>query len=142
MVGEALESLRLELGGALEPDAVVAASRSPDAPLHPYFVWDDAVAAGRYRKDQARHLIRCVTVEVPRGVGMEPVETRAFVSVVDEEEERGYTSILVAMADPELRRQVVQTAMRELRVWRERYKSYKELGDLFAAIDTHVDMAA
>lgn len=133
-VGETLESIRVTNGGMLEPQAVVEASRPPSAPLHEYFVWDDAVAAERYRKDQAGHLITCITVEVARGAGQEPATPRAFVSVV-QGDSRHYTSMHVAMGNPDLRKQVVQTAMRELRAFRERYKAYVELSKVFEAID-------
>lgn len=73
-VGETLEAVRVE------PEAVVEASRPVSAPLHPYFEWDDAKAAEKYRKDQAGHLIRCIAVEVSRGAGQEPTQARAFVS--------------------------------------------------------------
>src|SRR4029079_10228633 len=133
-VGETLEAVRITNGGTLEPEAVVEASRPSGAPLHPCFEWDDAVAAEKYRTQQARHLINHITVEVSRGAGREPMHARAFVSVV-QDDERSYTSTLVAMADPALRRQLVQTAFRELKVWRERYKSYQELSRVFEAVD-------
>lgn len=132
-VGETLEAVRMSNGGVLEPEAVVEASRPATAPLHPYFEWDDAKAAEKYRKDQAGHLIRCITVEIPTGAGREPMQTRAFVSV--EDGGRHYTSTVVAMGNPALRQQVVQAAMRELKVWRERYKDYQELARVFEAVD-------
>jgi len=140
VAGEALEAIRLNSGGELTPAAVVDASRPRDAPLHGVFEWRDKVAAAKFREVQAGHLIRAVAVQFERGAEQEPLETRAFVSVV-EDDSRGYTSVTVAMADPELRRQVVENALRELRTWRQRYAHYEELAQMFAALDA-VDKAA
>ena len=48
--------------GVTTPSAVVDASRTEDAPLHPVFEWRDEVAAEGYRKWQARNLIKSVRV--------------------------------------------------------------------------------
>ena len=50
-------------GGVLEAKAVLVLAANPDNVLHSYFEWDDTVAAGRYRLEQARDLIRTVTVK-------------------------------------------------------------------------------
>jgi|SRR5215472_2243064 len=50
--------------GRLVPSTVVDAARAPDSPLHPLFEWDDSAAAEKYRLDQARTIIRRVTVTV------------------------------------------------------------------------------
>jgi len=52
------------LYGRLEPKQVIEAARDPASPLHSYFEWDDRVAAERYRENQARTLIRSVTVTI------------------------------------------------------------------------------
>jgi len=55
---------RLETDGRLTPDAVVDAARPINSPLHSFFEWDDTAAAHEWRREQARELIRSVTVEV------------------------------------------------------------------------------
>lgn len=60
---EALERLQaLEQEGRLTPNAVREDAAKPESPLHGYFEWDDSVAAGQHRLDQARALIRRVLV--------------------------------------------------------------------------------
>jgi hypothetical protein len=64
-----IEAIRVELHkldkkGELTPNAVVDAARDIESPMHSWFQWDDAEAAHSYRLDQARALIRRVTVVV------------------------------------------------------------------------------
>lgn len=54
----------LERSGKLTPEEVVSTAQNPEHPLHPYFDWDDSVAASKWRLEQARGLIRSVTVKV------------------------------------------------------------------------------
>lgn len=49
----------------LDPHAIVEASRSKKAVLHPLFEWDDAVAGEEYRLQQARRLSRSIYVITP-----------------------------------------------------------------------------
>ena len=46
--------------GTLTPEAVVDAARPEDAPLHEEFEWNDSEAAEKYRRQQARTMIRCL----------------------------------------------------------------------------------
>ena len=48
--------------GELTAPLVVDEARPDDAPLHPAFEWDDAVAAELHREHQARTLIRSVEI--------------------------------------------------------------------------------
>ena len=43
---------------------VVEAARPEDAPLHPAFTWDDSAAAEKWRRMEARQLIRAIVVKV------------------------------------------------------------------------------
>jgi hypothetical protein len=60
---EALEALQNRYG-QLAPEAVVEAARDPASPLHGYFLWDDEAAGHEFRMEQARQLIRSVTVRL------------------------------------------------------------------------------
>jgi hypothetical protein len=133
VAGEELERIRTFNNGRLDPKNVVEASRSPDAPLHGEFEWNDAEAAEAHRAQQASYLIRCITVEMTDG-GEEAKSVRAFVSVV-REEDRSYTSIAHALSDAELRAQVLASAWVELEAWRKRHAELIELAKVFAVID-------
>lgn len=63
-IEERLERIRLRNNGVLTPEAVVADAASKSSPLHSEFEWNDKRAAHQYRLDQARELIRKVTVEI------------------------------------------------------------------------------
>lgn len=130
--GEELERLRVWNNGRLESPAVVDASRDPGSPLHSYFEWNDTRAAERYREEQAGYLIRMITIEVAPEEDRTPI--RAFVSV-KRDEDRSYTSTVHALADPELRTQVVAQAFKELEAWRKRHAELVEFAAIFATID-------
>lgn len=132
VAGEELERIRTWHNGRLEAKDVVEASRDPGAPLHPHFEWNDMRAASAYRIEQAKYVIRSVEVAVSEETEAKPI--RAFVSVV-RDDDRSYTSVSHALADAELRRQVLMTALRELEAWRSRYAELVELATVFAAIE-------
>lgn len=131
--GERLETIRLRNRGSLTPAMVVKDARSEKSPLHPAFEWDDRRAAEKYRLDQASYIIRSIAVVVRNGDSEEPKVTRAFVSVTDEDDERQYTSVSVALTDPVLRAQVLEQATRELAAFEAKYSELEELAPVFEA---------
>lgn len=130
--GDELERLRIESGGALTPATVAQSARDESSVLHPAFEWDDEKAADAYRTGQAQYLIRSIEVVIDGAPSAEP--TRAFVSV-NVEDGREYISVIDAMADSNLRKQVLETALRELEAWQLRHAELTELANVFAAID-------
>jgi hypothetical protein len=50
--------------GQLTPALVVKDAKNPKSPIHREFDWDDGSAAARWREEQARQLIRSVTVTI------------------------------------------------------------------------------
>jgi hypothetical protein len=55
---------QLERDGRLTPEDVLNAAEDPSSPLHGWFDWNDDTAAHKYRLEQARMLIRTITVEI------------------------------------------------------------------------------
>lgn len=133
VAGEALANIQKRHNGLLEPEMVVDAARDEKSPLHPHFEWDDAVAAEAHRADQARELVRSLTVDISRS-NLETKAVRAFVNV-DVGGDQGYVSTFTAMSSEELRKQVLQRAFNELEAWRARHAELSELARIFAAID-------
>lgn len=131
--GEHLEVLRQKKDGTLTSEVVLEDARSRRSPLHKCFEWDDAVAAEKYRLDQAGDLLRSIVVTFKSADRTEK-STRAFVHV-ETQHGRGYTSLAHAMSDADLRKQVIQRAWVELQGWRERYREYEELATIFGAMD-------
>ena len=114
-----------ERDGVIEPETVVAESRTPSAPLHSCFEWDDEKAAHKYRITQAQNIIRAIVVV---DEAKQP-ETRAFVSV-----QREYHPVSVVVRNPEKREILLQNALNELRWFERKYNTLQELSNVFAAI--------
>lgn len=145
---EELEEIRLAHGGILRPSDVVEYARNPETALHPKFEWDDFKASEAYRLWQARQIIRVVVYVPPSEEGI----TRASVQlyhplpppVIEEDveegtpviRERGYDTICNIMSDTERRKQLLDQAYTEMRIFRKKYQDLKELAPLFDAIDT------
>ena len=127
--GEELERIYQERGG-IEPSTVVEESRDISSPLHPCFEWDDAVAAEKYREDQARLVIRSiVTVSEDSAEKQQPV--RAFVRVQED-----YKPITVVLNDEEQMEELLRSALLELSAFRKKYQALSALRPVFAAIES------
>lgn len=133
-VGEAIARLQKARNEPLAPEDVVDAARSPKSVMHAHFEWDDTKAATAYRTEQARELVRSLTVEVAHS-NIEPRFVRAHVNVQDDSGSRGYVDVHTAMSSHELRRQVIARAWTELEAWRQRHAELTELGRIFTMID-------
>lgn len=137
--GGALEAISKRYGFVL-PETVVAESRPENAPLHDEFEWDDSTAANAYREDQARGIIRHITIRIEKDDT--PHDVRAFVHVLargqtaEDDREPVYIRTLDALKDADYRAQVLERAMREIDGWRRRYADYSELALIFQQIDT------
>lgn len=123
---------RLYEQGKSQPKDIVDASRPENAPLHPVFEWNDSTAAELYRQEQARKLIQnIVTVEVTEDD--KPVIVRAFFKI--DPEESTYEPTVVIMNSEEKRAQLLEIAKRELKQFKIKYATLKELSTVFKAID-------
>ena len=130
-----LESIRMKTG-RLDAENVVEESRPETAVLHPCFEWDDSVAAEKYRLQQANGIIRSIIVrQVPVGGGekQEAIEVRAFVHI----EKENYQPLKIVLADKDLKRDMMRTALRELTSFEEKYRKLElvALDPVFNAID-------
>lgn len=74
-----------ERHGELTATLVVDEARPKTAPLHPFFEWDDKVAAAEHRLEQARAMIRRVTfvVEPQSAEELPERKVREFQVVTD-----------------------------------------------------------
>lgn len=131
-IEQALRKLARSNGGLLRPHAVVAAAEPESSVLHACFEWDDSVAAHEYRLWQARQLIR-VVVEVLPGMSC---DTPVFVSLSsDRQHEGGYRVTATVASDAEMRAQMLNDAIAELRVFRCKYHQLQELVAVFSAAE-------
>jgi hypothetical protein len=129
VAGEQIELMRIK-AGFVTPEMLVKKAKAKSSPLHGCFTWDDKKAGELRRLDEARFLLRMVTVEIE--TDDEPVTTRAFVSVSDDPV---YTTIASAMSDSDMRESLLNQAKKELRSFKSKYAQLKELAVVFTAID-------
>ena len=145
----------IEDGFDLTPTNLVEDARKEDSVLHPYFEWDNSEAGEAWRRQQARFIVNRVKVVVIDTQAEKEVEVRKYLSVVvhqqsthdedggdtDEDDAtndkslRSYKRIETVVSTPDLRRQVIDQALREARSWRKRYNTYSELQPVIDAID-------
>ena len=126
VIGEALDAIRVESGGQLHPQAVVADARDPKSVLHPHFEWNDAKAAEAHRLDQARALIRSIRI-----IDEEDDDRArpAFLSI-RADSGVGYRSYHDVLSSPDLRQRLLEGAQRDLDAWTARYRELREIVEL------------
>lgn len=117
--------------GLLNPVDVVAFARNKSTALHSQFEWDNRKAGEAYRLEQARHLIR-VHVTVIEGSN-KPVRVWASLPK-DRNATGGYRTMVDVLSDADHRAQLLDCALKELEVFRQKYAAIKELADVFNAI--------
>lgn len=132
-VQEELEAIREEHDGLLRAEDVVEFAKDPETALHKKFTWDDSTAAHQFRLLQARAVIR-VNVITPEMSGL---TVRAYVSLMGDRMQPGggYRRIDDVFANVELRRQLLNQALKEARLWQRKFKALEELAPIFAALD-------
>lgn len=128
-----LNSIARQNSGLLRAEDVVAFASDPETALHSRFEWDDTEAAAKYRLFQARNIIRVTVTMLPRA----SKEFRAFVSLKADRYQAGggYRATAKVLSDPEKRAALLDEALQDLEVWRERYRELKALTPIFEAID-------
>ena len=114
--------------GRLEPSDIVEESRSATSPLHPCFEWDDQKAATKYRESQAMLIVRSIVTVQESNEG--PQQVRAFVHV-----EQSYKPISVVVNSEKQMAALLETALSELRAFKRKYETLKELSPVFDAIE-------
>lgn len=115
-VKQALEELAAS--GMLKPSDVVNAARDVNSPLHAHFEWDNGEAADKWREEQARQLIRSITIEVNAG---EPTIVRAYVSLpADRESGAGYRKFEDVMTSEFMRMQLAAEIESKVSQWQKR----------------------
>ena len=116
VVEQELQRIYDQSGGILEARTLWTESADEDAPLHSAFTWDDSVAGPLWRDQEARGLIRCVSLaEDPQSKAGRKGWVHVTVGDVS-----GYQPTVVAMANPDTRAQVIGEAREDLAAARRR----------------------
>lgn len=114
---------------------VVDIARSSNSPLREYFEWNDVKAADEYRLEQARNMLRSVRVRFIEND--QPKDTKAFQVVrkgAYEDEPRSYKSFTVLHGDSAFAANMLQEAMSDLSIWKNKYGNYIDMWDNFSDI--------
>lgn len=139
-IGEAIDELIDKKREHVTPDELVAAGRALSSALHACFTYDDALAADKWRKHEARRLttqLHLADKSDPDTAG----RTRAFIYVNHPEHDgkRVLLSTRSAMGRPEFREQVILQAVkqlqRSLRNWANAYGANRALRALLKDVD-------
>jgi hypothetical protein len=123
--------------GKLTPAIVLDAARAADHPLHDRFEWDDEVASEKWRKHQARELIRSVRIVYKEATDTDPGKSiRAFHAVRGTDDESVYEPAEAIAEDPLKRAMLLRDAERE---WKTLLRRYKDLGEFMAMVKNDVE---
>jgi hypothetical protein len=123
--------------GKLTPAIVLDAARAADHPLHDRFEWDDEVASEKWRKHQARELIRSVRIVYKEPTDTDPGKSiRAFHAVRGTDDESVYEPAEAIAEDPLKRAMLLRDAERE---WKTLLRRYKDLGEFMAMVKNDVE---
>lgn len=108
--------------GLLRVRDVVERAKDERSKLHRYFDWDDSTAGEKYRRQQARQIVRTYAVEVQRFDGR-PRQIRAFVSLVADRSELGggYRRTVEVLSDGEMTDRLLAEALEDVDRLRRRY---------------------
>lgn len=121
-------------------DEIVEMASDPETESWKLFDWDNEVAGRKWRKEQARQVMRVlkVTFVNDEHEPEEPIRTiqpvRMFYGNPDGSE--GFTSIVKIMENKDMYAQLLDSAKCELQAFRKKYNMLKELGPIFEMIDT------
>jgi len=126
-----LKRIAQENGGVCNPEDVVKQAENPDNPLHSLFEWDNRKAGHGYRLWQARQLL--VYVEYKPMEDKPPISV--FVSLSpDRNKSGGYRLMEDVMRDAEYRSILLEDALREMKLFQDKYYLLKELSEMFEAM--------
>lgn len=130
VVGKQCEELEKTVG--LTAKNLLDANRDENAPLHSEFEWRNDIAAEKYRENQARHIIACFCVRAETTTGEQSEPVRAFLKTAPESE---YQSLNVILQSADSHSAMLSMALRELEVFRKKYKMLSELKPLFDVME-------
>ena len=148
-VGGVLKEIE-ESEGEVTSKSFLEYSRPEDSVTHSMFEWDDTVAAEKFRLYQSGRIINQLAIEIVYEGDSDPknVEVKleseprrqivsAYVNVLPKSAKASASFINTASAleDSRYRRQVLANAMSELKAFRGKYGTLKELSAVIHEID-------
>lgn len=123
-----LERIR-EKHGELKPEYVVEESKDEKAVLHKCFQWDDTIAAQMWRKEQARQLIKNITVTIVNENVSATI--RAIVNVATSNgDKRSYIPLTQAILDETAYDDLLAQAKADMEAFIAKYSQLNELNSV------------
>lgn len=119
-----------DLGESFSPQDIVDAATDESSELHKCFTWDDTDAAAKWRKQEARILVANIIVKVETSDN-EKVNIRVIEST--NRNEYKPTSVIVQIAEDYA--SLFARAKAELKAFKVKYHTVRELQNIFEAID-------
>ena len=128
-----LDALREQNGGTLKQQSIVDYARDPATALHSKFEWNDARGGEKFRLIQAQQLIRLYVIRQPEA----ETPTRVIVSLQQDRHKNGpgYRGLNDVLRVPELRNNLLATALMELRAVQRKYSTLQELAEVWSALE-------
>lgn len=148
-VGNALKKIEEE-EGTVSAKGFLEYSRSEDSETHSMFEWRDDVAAEKYRLSQAGQIINQLAIEIvytddptPKNVNVKLEDeskkqiVSAYVNVVPKSTKASasFVNTLSALESEEFKEQVLANALSELRAFRHKYGTLKEVASIVSEIE-------
>lgn len=120
-----IEDIKRKRGGITSQLLVIEASKK-DSPLHDCFEWDETKAAGQWRIEQGRLLLKNLIVAVIEDEEEEPIYVRCFISPIEVEEKGGtsYLTIKEICNDEELNEAYLRQLKNELHAFVVKIENY------------------
>lgn len=128
----------ISIGDSATPTQIVDKGRDENTELHKCFTWDDADAAERWRKQEARTLVGHLVIQRPPEESNKP-ETRVFYKTDDSE---GYKPATVIFRKEDEYLALLQRALGELRAFQKKYSVLSDRAEILSLIDAIEGMIA
>ena len=128
VVGEVIEEIESR-DGSVTREAFLDASRPDDSPTHSMFEWDDAIAAEKWRLDEARKIIVALQVTYEDESEFGTRSTPAFINIKSERKAE-YVNVIDALSDQESRALIIERINRDLDQIIERNRHIEDLADI------------
>jgi hypothetical protein len=125
-----------EKHGKITPELLVKEGRRPGSPVYRYFTRGLEQAAAKRWLDEARMIIRSVYIYIEQP-DEDPVPVRKYIHIEPTEsrpQATGYMDVVDVCADDELRQQMIDHAVKDIKIWKDRYHALKKFSVQLASI--------
>ena len=127
---EIMRSVR-EASGWYDPEEILRLAKPPSSGIHKMFQWDDTIAGHLYRVGQCRDYIRDIRIDLVSRDGLKEIKF-----AVAHPEDGGYVNhVKDVLQKPRIRELYLEQALIDAERWMARYKCFKELNEVFSAIE-------